>query len=59
VVDSTPWLLIPGKKIPVATEQEAGSAPELVWTIEKRVMSCPSGDTNRGSTGPQPSQCTD
>ena len=36
-------------KIPVATEQEAGSAPELVWTVvEKRVMSCPSGDTTAG-----------
>jgi len=48
------------EKIPVATEQEAGSAPELVWTVvEKRIMSCPSGSTNRGSTGSQRSQCTD
>jgi len=34
-------VLSPGKQPPVPTGKEAGWAPELVWTLTKRKIPCP------------------
>jgi hypothetical protein len=34
--DSRPDLFGPGERVPVPVEQEAGWAPELIWTLSRR-----------------------